>query len=60
MRCATAGRRTITLRMHKGDREVCLLVQDNGTGFNARPDGMVATVSATCTRARRAWARRSG
>ena len=30
------GRATqITLRMHKGDREVCLLVQDNGTGFNA-------------------------
>ena len=24
----------ITLRMHKGDREVCLLVQDNGAGFN--------------------------
>jgi signal transduction histidine kinase len=23
----------ITLRMHKGDREVCLLVQDNGAGF---------------------------
>ena len=21
--------------MHKGDREVCLLVQDNGAGFNA-------------------------
>ena len=36
------GRAThITLRMHKGDREVCLLVQDNGTGFNAstRRDG---------------------
>jgi signal transduction histidine kinase len=30
------GRATrITLRMHKGDREVCLLVQDNGAGFNA-------------------------
>ncbi|MGH7944556.1 MAG: sensor histidine kinase [Opitutaceae bacterium] len=29
------GRATrITLRMHKGDREVCLLVQDNGVGFN--------------------------
>jgi signal transduction histidine kinase len=28
----------ITLRMHQGDREVCLLVQDNGTGFDpARP-----------------------
>ena len=25
----------ITLRMHKGDREVCLLVQDNGAGFDA-------------------------
>jgi signal transduction histidine kinase len=36
------GRATqITLRMHKGEREVCLLVQDNGTGFNAssRRDG---------------------
>ena len=30
------GRATrITLRMHKGDREVCLLVQDNGAGFNS-------------------------
>jgi signal transduction histidine kinase len=30
------GRATrITLRMHKGDREVCLLVHDNGSGFNA-------------------------
>ena len=29
------GATAITLRMHKGDREVCLLVQDNGTGFNA-------------------------
>jgi signal transduction histidine kinase len=29
------GRATlITLRMHKGDREVCLLVQDNGAGFD--------------------------
>lgn len=25
----------ITLRMHKGDGEVCLLVQDNGAGFNS-------------------------
>jgi len=25
----------ITLRMHKSDRELCLLVQDNGGGFNA-------------------------
>lgn len=25
----------ITLRMHKSDRELCLLVQDNGSGFNA-------------------------
>ncbi len=25
----------ITLRMHKSDRELCLLVQDNGRGFNA-------------------------
>ncbi len=24
----------ITLRMHQGDREVCLLVQDNGRGFD--------------------------
>ena len=30
------GRATmITLRMHKGDREVSLLVQDNGDGFDA-------------------------
>ncbi|HUR60265.1 MAG TPA: sensor histidine kinase [Opitutaceae bacterium] len=31
----------ITLRMHKSDREVCLLVQDNGSGFDAanRRDG---------------------
>jgi signal transduction histidine kinase len=29
------GATAITLRMHKGDREVCLLVQDNGAGFNA-------------------------
>jgi signal transduction histidine kinase len=30
------GRATlITLRMHKSDREVCLLVQDNGAGFDA-------------------------
>jgi signal transduction histidine kinase len=29
------GRATqIALRMHKGDGEVCLLVQDNGVGFN--------------------------
>jgi signal transduction histidine kinase len=29
------GRATrITLRMHKGDGEVCLLVQDNGAGFD--------------------------
>jgi signal transduction histidine kinase len=35
------GATQITLRMHKGDREVCLLVQDNGAGFNAtrRRDG---------------------
>jgi signal transduction histidine kinase len=35
------GATRITLRMHKGDREVCLLVQDNGAGFNAdrRRDG---------------------
>ena len=25
----------VTLRMHKGEREVCLLVQDNGRGFNS-------------------------
>jgi signal transduction histidine kinase len=30
------GRATmITVRMHQSDREVCLLVQDNGTGFDA-------------------------
>ena len=29
------GATQVTLRMHKGDREVCLLVQDNGRGFNA-------------------------
>lgn len=29
------GASTIMLRLHKSDREVCLLVQDNGTGFDA-------------------------
>jgi signal transduction histidine kinase len=29
------GATRITLRMHKSDRELCLLVQDNGSGFNA-------------------------
>ncbi len=31
----------ITLRLHKSDREICLLVQDNGTGFDSsqRRDG---------------------
>jgi signal transduction histidine kinase len=29
------GASTIKLRVHKGDREICLLVQDNGTGFDA-------------------------
>ena len=31
----------ITVRMHQSDREICLLVQDNGTGFDAsrRRDG---------------------
>jgi signal transduction histidine kinase len=24
----------VTVRVHKGDREVCLLVQDNGSGFD--------------------------
>ena len=24
----------ITVRMHQSDREICLLVQDNGTGFD--------------------------
>jgi signal transduction histidine kinase len=35
------GASRITLRMHKSDREVCLLVQDNGHGFDAdsRRDG---------------------
>jgi signal transduction histidine kinase len=35
------GASRITLRMHKSDREVCLLVQDNGRGFDAqsRRDG---------------------
>ena len=28
------GATRITLRMHKSDRELCLLVQDNGRGFN--------------------------
>ena len=32
---ALAACTAITLRMHLGDREVCLLVQDNGTGFDA-------------------------
>lgn len=26
----------ITVRMHQSDREICLLVQDNGTGFDPR------------------------
>lgn len=29
------GASFITVRLHKSDREVCLLVQDNGTGFDA-------------------------
>ncbi|MEO7414440.1 MAG: sensor histidine kinase [Opitutaceae bacterium] len=29
------GASSIMLRLHKSDREVCLLVQDNGTGFDA-------------------------
>jgi len=29
------GASMITLRLHKSDREVCLLVQDDGTGFDA-------------------------
>jgi signal transduction histidine kinase len=29
------GASLITLRLHKSDQEVCLLVQDNGTGFDA-------------------------
>jgi len=29
------GATRVTLRMHKSDRELCLLVQDNGRGFNA-------------------------
>jgi signal transduction histidine kinase len=36
------GRATlVTVRVHKGDHEVCLLVQDNGAGFDAahRRDG---------------------
>lgn len=35
------GASLVTLRMHKGDREVCLLIQDNGTGFDPalRRDG---------------------
>jgi len=28
------GASLITLRMHRSDREICLLVQDNGTGFD--------------------------
>lgn len=35
------GASLVTLRVHHSDREVCLLVQDNGTGFDptARHDG---------------------
>jgi signal transduction histidine kinase len=36
------GASVVTIRAHKGDREVCLLVQDNGRGFDAasrRPGG---------------------
>ncbi len=35
------GASRITVRVHQSDREVCLLVQDNGTGFDAsrRRDG---------------------
>ena len=35
------GASSIVLRLHKSDREVCLLVQDNGTGFDSsrRRDG---------------------
>ncbi|MCX6951400.1 MAG: sensor histidine kinase [Verrucomicrobia bacterium] len=35
------GASLITVRVHQGDHEVCLLVQDNGTGFDAsaRRDG---------------------
>lgn len=29
------GASLITIRVHQGDREVCLLVQDNGIGFDA-------------------------
>lgn len=35
------GASLVTLRVHKSDREVCLMVQDNGVGFDAgtRRDG---------------------
>ena len=35
------GATLVTVRVHRGEREVCLLVQDNGTGFDAagRRDG---------------------
>ncbi len=35
------GATVVTVRVHKGDRQVCLLVQDNGVGFDAasRRDG---------------------
>jgi signal transduction histidine kinase len=35
------GASVVTLRVHKSDREICLLVQDNGTGFDPsqRRDG---------------------
>lgn len=35
------GASLVTVRVHKGDREVCLLVQDNGAGFDpgGRRDG---------------------
>ena len=29
------GATVVTVRVHKGDRQVCLLVQDNGAGFDA-------------------------
>jgi signal transduction histidine kinase len=33
------GASLITVRVHEGDAEVCLLVQDNGTGFDAHAPG---------------------
>lgn len=33
------GASVVTIRLHQGDGEVCLLVQDNGAGFNPKASG---------------------